>query len=150
MHELQYEKNLDVFSLLPPGYPSLSEIIDEMNNTQSSYPSICKVYDLTELYDMEPTYEGRHLYAIKISDNVLVDEDEPNFLMVSCHHAREVVTPVIALYSIMQLTTNYGIDPEITEVVDENEIWISPVWNPDGYDYVYNVYIMFIKILTNW
>ena len=144
-YEIQDEKNYDVFGLLPPGYLSLSEIIDEMNNTESSYPSICKVYDLTELYDMEPTYEGRHIYAIKISDNVLVDEDEPNFLMVSCHHVREIVTPVIALYSMSQLTTNYGVDPAITAVVDEYEIWISPVWNPDGYEYVYNVDNMWRK-----
>ena len=144
-YEIQNEKNYNVLSLIPPGYLSLSDIIDEMNNTESSYPSICKVYDLTELYDMEPTYEGSHIYAIKISDNVLVDEDEPNFLMVSCHHAREIVTPVIALYSITQLTTNYGIDPEITAVVNENEIWISPVWNPDGYEYVYYVYDMWRK-----
>ncbi|MGF3554319.1 MAG: M14 family zinc carboxypeptidase, partial [Thermoplasmatota archaeon] len=84
-------------------------------------------------------YEGRHIYAMKISDNVLNDEDEPNFLMVSCHHAREIVTPVIALYSISQFTTNYGIDPVITEIVNNYEIWISPVWNVDGYEYVYNV-----------
>jgi hypothetical protein len=74
---------------------------------------------------------------MKISDNVDQDEDEPNFLMVSCHHAREIVTPVIALYSIEQLTTEYSYDPDITAAVDDYEIWIVPVWNPDGYEYCY-------------
>lgn len=137
-YEIQNEKNYDELSQIPTGYLSLSEIIDEMNETEDSYPSICKVYDLTEFYNVEPTYEGRHIYAMKISDNVLIDEDEPNFLMVSCHHAREIVTPVIALYSISQLTTNYGVNPSITAIVDEYEIWITPVWNVDGYEYVYN------------
>jgi len=59
--------------------------------------------------------------------------------MVSCHHAREIVTPVIALYAIEQLTTEYGNDPDITAAVDDYEIWISPVWNPDGYEYCYYV-----------
>lgn len=137
--EIQAERGENILGQVPPGYLDLSDIIDEMNDTESSYPYICKVYDLTETYDVSPTYEGRHIYAMKISDNVSDDEDEPSFLMVSCHHAREIVTPVIALYSIEQLTTNYGSDPDITAVVDEYEIWISPVWNPDGYEYCYYV-----------
>ncbi len=122
---------------LPPGYSDLTDIIDEMNSTESVYPSICKVYDLTDKYSMPPTYEGRHIYAMKISDNVNTDEDEPNFLMVSCHHAREIVTPVIALYSISQLTSGYGSNPSITAAVDDYEIWIVPVWNVDGYEYCF-------------
>jgi len=124
-------------SFIPPGYSDLTEIIDEMNETESNYPDICKVYDLTETYGCSETYEGRHIYAIKISDNVEDDEDEPSFLMVSCHHAREIGTPVIALYSIEQFTSEYGSDPDITSIVDDYEIWISPVWNPDGYEYCY-------------
>jgi len=90
------------------------------------------------LYGLPTTYENRHLYALKISDNVAQDEDEPNFLMVGAHHAREVVTPVICNYSIKQFTTNYGTDPTVTAAVDNYEIWIAPVWNPDGYAYMYN------------
>jgi len=143
--EIQNERQQNIIGQLPPGYLDYTDIIDEMNDFESSYPSICKVYDLTESYYMSPTYEERHIYAIKISDNVEEDEDEPTFLMVSCHHAREVITPVIALYSIDQFTSNYGSDPDITALVDEYEIWISPVWNPDGYEYVYYVDNMWRK-----
>ncbi len=129
----------------PPGYPDLNAIINEMNSVESNYSNIAKVVDLTSTYNTTPTYEGRHLYAIKISDNVSIDEDEPNFLMVSCHHAREIVTPVIALYAINQFTSNYGSDPQITNFVDGYEIWICPVWNPDGYEYVFNVDNMWRK-----
>ena len=128
--DIQQERFAQGLSV-PPGYLDLSEIIDQMNSTETAYPDICKVYDLTEKYDMSPTYEGRHIYAMKISDNVEDDEDEPNFLMVSCHHAREIITPVIALYAIDQLTSEYGDDPSITSAVDNYEIWISPVWNPE-------------------
>jgi len=136
--EIQEEwKNDPQNTFVPPGYLDLTDIIDEMDNTESAFPSICKVVDLTDTYDVSPTYEGRHIYAMKISDNVDDDEDEPNFLMVSCHHAREIVTPVIALYAIDQLTSEYGNDPSITSAVDDYEIWIVPVWNPDGYEYCY-------------
>ena len=124
---------------VPFGYPDLSEILAEMNDAQTNYPSICKVVDLTEAYGMSPTFEGRHLFAVKISDNVTLDEDEPAYLIVCEHHAREIVTPVIGLYVIEQFTSRYGIDPTITALVDEYEIWIAPLWNPDGYEYVFNV-----------
>ncbi len=122
---------------VPPGYPDLAEIIVEMQTAAAAYPSICQFVDLTERYGIEPTYEGRHMYAVKVSDNVGVEEDEPSFALVSCHHARELVTPVIALHALEQFTTLYGSDPQITGLVDEYEIWIAPIWNPDGYEYCY-------------
>ena len=121
----------------PPGYLNLAEILAVMEAAAIAFPDLCKVVDLTATYNMPTTFEGRHLFAVKISDNVMQDEDEPTFLMVSDHHAREIVTPVIALHTIEQLTTRYGIDPQITRLVDENEIWIAPVWNPDGYNWVF-------------
>ena len=121
------------------GYPELAEILAEMNDAEANYPSICKVVDLTETYGMPTTFEGRHIFAVKISDNVTENEDEPAYLVVCEHHAREIVTPVIGLYAIEQFTSKYGIDPTITALVDEYEIWIAPVWNPDGYEYVFNV-----------
>ncbi len=141
--EIQAERmaNLSV----PIGYPDFSEILAQLSTIEANYPEICQLVDLTEFYGMPATVEGRHLYALKISDNVLQDEDEPNFLMVSNHHAREIVTPVLALYAIDQLTQNYGSDPSITSIVNSNEIWIAPVWNPDGYEYVFNTDNMWRK-----
>ncbi len=130
---------------VPSGYPDLTEIIDQLAATAAAHPNICQLVDLTETYGTPPTVEGRHLYALKISDNVLLDEDEPAFLMVSNHHAREIVTPVLALYAIDQLVMNYGSDPSITSIVNSNEIWIAPVWNPDGYSYVFDTDNMWRK-----
>jgi hypothetical protein len=123
---------------VPSGYPDLAEIQAQMEAFQAACPSICSVADLTEMYESAPTFEGRHLLAVKISDHVADDEDEPAFLLVGAHHAREIVTPIIALYAIEQLTQLYGQDPAITTLVDEYEIWIAPVWNPDGYEYVFS------------
>lgn len=144
--EIQNERQKNSLNpLIPPGYSDLTGILDEMDDFESSYPSICKVVDLTDTYNLPTTYEDRHMYAMKISDNVNYDEDEPTFLLVSCHHAREIVTPVIALYAIDQLTSEYGNDPDITSYVDNYEIWIAPVWNPDGYEHVFYVDNMWRK-----
>ena len=86
---------------------------------------------------MPATCEGRHLFALKIADNAAIDEHEPAFLIVSDHHAREIVTPEIALHVVEQFTARYGSDPAITALVDQYEIWIAPAWNPDGYNEVF-------------
>ncbi|OHB72881.1 MAG: hypothetical protein A2Z25_05265 [Planctomycetes bacterium RBG_16_55_9] len=124
-------------SAVPSKYPDLAQIQAQMEAAEANFPSICKVVDLTETYGTPVTFEGRHIFALKISDQVAEDEDEPAFLLVGAHHAREIVTPVIALYAIEQFTQPYGRDPAITALIDEYEIWVAPVWNSDGYNYVF-------------
>jgi hypothetical protein len=130
---------------IPTGYPDLAGIISQMNAKATAYPSICKVVDLTATFGTPTTYEGRHLYAVKVSANVNVEENEPAILIIANFHAREVNTPTIALYALDRFTTQYGVDPTITNLVNTNEIWIAPTWNPDGYNYVYNTDNMWRK-----
>lgn len=121
---------------VPSGYVNLDGIVNRLHEIAAANPSIAQVVDVTTTYGMPATVEGRHLYALKISDTVEVDEDEPAMLIVAAHHAREISTPVIALRAAERLTEGYGTDPQITAAVDGHEIWIAPVWNPDGYSFV--------------
>ncbi len=88
-----------------------------------------------KVYDIGDSVEGRDIWAIRISDNPTVDEDEPSVLFVGCHHAREWISVEVSLYIAKYLTDNYATDPEIQSMVDNQEIWIVPVLNPDGYEY---------------
>ena len=124
---------------VPGGYPSWTAIVSEMQQAAADHPTICELVDLTSRYGLPLTADGNSVLAIHISDNVSVDEDEPAVLIASCHHAREIVTPVIALEAIERLTDDYGSVGAITSAVDAHDIWILPVMNPDGYEYVFNV-----------
>ena len=73
------------------------------------------------------------MWAVKISDNPNVNEDEPEVLFNSAIHAREVITPEVLLHAMDHLTDNYGVLPEITDLVDNREMWFVVVVNPDGY-----------------
>jgi len=128
-----------------PEYPDLAEVLAQMQDAAANFPAICEFVDLTDRYGAPPTFEGRHLFAVKISDNVQVDEDEPAVQIVSAHHARELVTPVIALLAMDNLLDGYASDPAIRALVDSHEIWIAPVWNPDGYNHVFTVNNMWRK-----
>jgi hypothetical protein len=48
------------------------------------------------------------------------------------------MTPEICLHVAEHLLSNYGTDPTATQLVDEREIWIAPMINPDGHVYVQN------------
>jgi hypothetical protein len=50
-------------------------------------------------------------------------------------HAREWVTPIVALESAERLLRNYGSDPETTRFVDDLDVFIIPTVNPDGTNY---------------
>ncbi|MEL6496920.1 MAG: M14 family zinc carboxypeptidase [Planctomycetota bacterium] len=124
---------------IPNGYSDWAGVLQAMHAAATRNPAVCEVVDLTARYGTPPTHEGRHIVAVRISDNVSVDEEEPAVLIVSAHHSREIGTPVAALRAIDNLVDGYGVDSRITQAIDSTEIWIAPVWNPDGYEHVYNV-----------
>jgi len=77
--------------------------------------------------------QGNPIHALKISDNVEVEEDEPKVMLNGLIHAREPMSLEVLLDLMNHLLDNYGIDPEVTELVDGTEIWLVPIINPDGY-----------------
>ena len=112
------------------GYPDYSEIEQRLKDMNSTYPEICS------LKDMGRTYEGRTIWALKISDNPRTEEDdEPDILIMGEHHAKELISAMVPLLFAESLLQNYSSDQEVKAVVDSNEIWIVPVVNPDGYQY---------------
>jgi len=107
-------------------YPTYQEYIDFMDEFAADYPDIFKVISIGT------SVQGRALLAVKISDNVNEQEAEPEFLYTSSIHGDETTGYVLMLHLIDYLLSNYGIDPRITEMVDNMEIYINPLANPDG------------------
>ncbi|RQW08329.1 MAG: hypothetical protein EH225_00385, partial [Calditrichaeota bacterium] len=75
---------------------------------------------------------NRELYAVKISDNVAVDENEPEVSFDGGHHGDEIMGAEVLILFMKELCTAYGNDPQITRLVNSREIWIYPFINPDG------------------
>ena len=109
------------------GYHTHAELGAAMQAVASAYPAI------TTLYNIGNSYQGRALWMMKISDNVNVEEDEPEFRYISTMHGDEVVGMELCLKLVQLLTSSYGTDPQITNLVNDVEIWIMPLMNPDGY-----------------
>jgi carboxypeptidase T len=140
--EIQRERAAQATSLagtVPPGYLDRAQILASMQATAAAHPTICEVVDVTAAFGGDLSWNGRSIAAVKISDAVDLDEDEPAVLIVADYHGREIVTPVIALHAIERLTTLYATDPAVRAAVDAHEIWIVPIANPDGYEHVFQV-----------
>jgi hypothetical protein len=112
------------------GFRTLSEIWTAVDSLVSGYPSVVSSKRL-----IGTTHQGRPIYAIRISDNPEVDEGEPAVLFTGLHHAREPIGPHIVIYTMQQLPSLYGVDSDITALVNGRELWFIPVINPDGYAY---------------
>ena len=110
------------------GYFTFMEMILYMDALQAQYPQL-----MAPKVSLGSSIEGRDLWMWKISDNPGQDENEPEVLIDALHHAREPGTTMTACWLATQLLQSYGSDPTLTELVNEREIFIVPVTNPDGF-----------------
>ncbi|MBK8974368.1 MAG: succinylglutamate desuccinylase/aspartoacylase family protein [Planctomycetes bacterium] len=108
------------------GYHTYVDLTNELQAVAAAHPAIC------QLVSIGTSVQGRELWFMKISDNVGVEEDEPEFRYGSSIHGDEVVGIELCMNLIDLLTSSYGTDPQITALVDSVEIWIMPMMNPDG------------------
>ena len=105
---------------------------DELNNR---FDELLNLYSniISERLVIGQSFEGRDIWAFKISDNPNIDEDEPEVLYTSLIHAREPVSMMSLFYFTQHLAENYILDHEITYLVNNREMWFIPVITPDGY-----------------
>lgn len=129
---------------IPEGYLDLDGIWSKIDSLVREFPTLIQRVNLTG-FGPGLTYEGREMPMVKISDNVARDEDEPNILIVASHHCREIINPHIVLDLMERLLRGYSTDQRLRKIVDGNELFLSPLWNPDGYDYVWKVNNMWRK-----
>lgn len=124
-------------SLTPPigqgamgGHYTLAEMEAILDALHVQYPQLCSAK-----VSIGQSIEGRDLWMVKISDNVGTDENEPEVLFDSLHHAREPLSMGATLLFMDELLAGYGSDPEATFVIEQRELFFVPCLNPDGYEY---------------
>jgi hypothetical protein len=110
-------------------YHNYAEMTAEINQAVADHPALLRKQVIGS------SYQGRQIVALKISDNVATDENEPEVLFTHHQHAREHLTVEMALYLLHLFTDSYATDSQIRGLVDSREIWIVPDMNPDGGEY---------------
>jgi hypothetical protein len=108
-------------------YQSFDQMTEKLKQLVSQHPDIAKLYSIGK------SVEGRDLWVVKISDNVEVDEVEPEFKYISTMHGDEIVGRELMVRFIEDILKLYDQqDCDITSLVNNTEIFIMPSMNPDG------------------
>ena len=108
-------------------YPTYSTYTAMMDTFRTRYPNLCKIDTI-----LASTPGNHKILCAHISNNLNDNEGKPSVFYTSTIHGDEVVGYYMMLRLIDLLLTNYNTDTYITELVNNVDIWICPLHNPDG------------------
>src|SRR6185369_15076166 len=114
-------------------YHSYEQAQNEFKALAAAHP------DLAAYVKLGQSYEGRDIFALKITRDAAADNsDKPDVLITGCHHAREWISVESPVYIANKLINSYSTDDSIKYLVDHLQVWIVPIVNPDGLQYTQN------------
>jgi len=108
------------------GYHDYMGLVQLSDSLAQNFPEICQkiIYGYS--------INDREIAALKISDNVGYDETEAEILLDGGIHGNEIGGPENCIRFARNLCIKYNDDPYWTDLVDNHEIWILYLINPDG------------------
>lgn len=112
------------------GFYTYEEFTAHLDTMAAIYPNLITIKAPIDTFE---SIEGRPIFWVKISDNPNVNETEPEILYTAVHHAREPESLTQLIFYMYYLLENYGSNAEVTNLVNETEMYFIPMINPDGY-----------------
>lgn len=111
------------------GYYTLDEIYIKVNQMIAGNPLLVRKDTIGY------SFEKRPIIAVKISDNVNKDENEPEILYTAIHHAREPMSMMQLVFFMQYLLEHYNTDADIKKIINNRELFFVLCVNPDGYEF---------------
>lgn len=118
-----------------PGYAcyrTLTETEATLADLVESHPNLAELHVLGPSWERATLANGGHELLGLILTNRLRTGEKPVFALIGAIHARELTTAETALRFAEWLLANYDTDPTVTWLLDNTEIHVIPVANPDG------------------
>ena len=117
----------------PTRYHNYDEMTQMLNNLNTRWPNVTKVYNLSET-----SWGGRELWVIQISTDVNQERSElkPMFKYVANMHGNEAVGRELLLALPEFLLERYysGHNSEIEALINSTDIHLLITMNPDGFE----------------
>lgn len=111
-------------------YPSPDEAEAEIEALARAHPALCALETLGS------STEERPIRALVLRGGGAGDVGgarvRPALLVTAHIHAVEYIGAYVARAVARRLAEGYGVDREVTELLDAAEIWVVPLLNPDG------------------
>jgi len=117
-------------SVIDTRYHTYEEIVAYMDSIQqiSAYDAILDVREIGRSNN-----EDLPIYAIKLSDNPTVDEDEPALLFLGQCHAEEILGVEITMGLVDSLLHGFdAMNSHVASILQNLEVWVVPSYNPEG------------------
>ncbi|XP_068132139.1 carboxypeptidase A1-like [Hyperolius riggenbachi] len=129
------ERSSETFSYST--YHTLDEIYSWIDSLEMEYPKLVSKIDLGQ------SYEGRPIYVLKFSTGG--GDNKPAIWIDTGIHSREWITQATGIWTAKKIASSYGADPSLTSILDNLDIFLEIVTNPDGYAYTHSTNRMWRK-----
>ncbi len=122
-------------SFAVPGYPCYRTVEENYATAQSlaaNWPELASVHDVGDSWEkVQDPNEGYDILVLKLT-NSAIGGDKPKLVISSAIHAREMTTAETCMRFAEYLIDNYNVDPDVTWLLDYQEIHLMLHANPDG------------------
>lgn len=117
-------------------------LVGVLQNIAATYPELTELLDIGDAWEAGAGGHHRDIWALRITNEDPAYGDpvaKPVFFLLAGIHAREVSTPELAIRYIRYLTGGYngeggyGVDADVTWLVDHHVTYIVVSLNPDGH-----------------
>jgi hypothetical protein len=114
-------------------YRSVEETEQFLRDRAARYPHVAMLADFGDTWQRQQSNgaAGYDLLALRLTNRAIAGP-KPIFFLMAAIHAREWTTAEIATRFIDHLLINYNVDPDVTWLLNEHEIVVAPMLNPDG------------------
>ena len=113
-------------------YSTVAETWQRIDTMVANFPSLASSVDIGDSWEkIQNGASGEDLRVIKLT-NQNRQADKPILFMASSIHAREYATAELNTRFAEYLLNNYGTDADVTWILDNHEIHLSLMTNPDG------------------
>jgi murein tripeptide amidase MpaA len=116
------------------GYRTVEETEQFLRDMADRYPDLTRLVDFGDSWEKVQYngVEGYDLLALHVT-NEAITGPKPVFFLMGAIHAREIASAEVATRFISFLLENYGEDAQVSWLLDEHEIVVAPLVNPDGH-----------------
>ena len=120
-HSMHSNNPMDIYH----NYSELTSFLEDISN---QYP------DITRLFSIGQSVQGRELWVMEISNNPGYNDIEPEFKYIANMHGDETPGREFSLYLIEWLCSGYNVINRATNLINNTAIFIMPSMNPDGFE----------------
>jgi hypothetical protein len=107
-------------------YHTATQLSNDLTDFATFAPNLVRVSSIGK------SVQNRDIWALKLTDNPDVQEDEPEVFIQGAMHGNEPVGQSNVMYFIDYLLSNQTL-PAVANLINNFELWFVPQMNPDGF-----------------